>query len=131
MEQVILILHVLVAVAIISLVLMQHGRGADVGASFGSGSSNTMFGSVGALPFLMKITAVCAAVFFATSLSLSYLATRDVKQSAVLDMPAISQPLKPATPVKKKKAAADEAAGLNFAPQAAIAPSKKAATKKD
>lgn len=74
MQALILIIHVLVAISLIGLVLLQHGKGADVGAAFGSGASNTMFGSTGSLPFLIKLTAILAAVFFATSLALSYLA---------------------------------------------------------
>lgn len=89
MQSLILVLHVLVALAIIALVLLQHGRGADVGASFGSGASNTMFGSAGSLPFLMKFTAVLAAIFFITSISLSYLAAHEQKKSNVLNMPAL------------------------------------------
>lgn len=113
MQQVILVLHVLAAVAIIALVLMQHGRGADVGASFGSGSSNTMFGSVGALPFLMKVTVVCAALFFATSLSLSYLATSRAKQADVLNIPTVPQQPQPATTKPS-----DVNAATTFAPAA-------------
>lgn len=75
MQQLITILHVLVAIALIALVLMQHGKGADVGAAFGSGSSQTMFGSIGTMSFLMKVTTLLGAIFFATSLGLSYLAT--------------------------------------------------------
>ena len=108
MQQLILVLHVLAAIAIIALVLMQHGRGADVGASFGSGASNTMFGSSGALPFLMKVTAVCAAIFFATSLSLSYLATRDAKQAQVLNIPVVAP--------KNAKPVSQDASGISFAP---------------
>lgn len=84
MQQLILIVHVLVCIAIVVLVLMQHGKGADVGAAFGSGSSNTMFGSQGAMSFLMKVTAFLAAIFFVTSLGLSYLAAHAVKQPDVL-----------------------------------------------
>lgn len=72
MQQMIVMIHVLVAIAIIVLVLLQHGKGADIGATFGSGSSNTMFGSVGSMPFFVKLTGVLAAVFFASSLALSY-----------------------------------------------------------
>ncbi len=72
MQQLVLILHVLVAVSLIALVLLQHGKGADVGAAFGSGASNTMFGSTGSMPFLVKLTGVLAAVFFLTSLALGY-----------------------------------------------------------
>jgi len=84
MQQLILIIHVLVAIAITALVLMQHGKGADVGAAFGSGSSNTMFGSTGSMSFLMKLTALLGAVFFATSLTLSYLAAKYEKQPNAL-----------------------------------------------
>ncbi len=71
MYQLIMLLHVLIAIAIIGLVLIQHGKGADVGAAFGSGASNTMFGSQGSGGFLFKITGVLALAFFVTSLSLS------------------------------------------------------------
>lgn len=73
MQQLVLILHVLIALALVSLVLVQHGKGADVGASFGSGAANTMFGSVGPASFLMKLTAILAAGFFATSITLTYM----------------------------------------------------------
>ncbi len=76
MQQLILILHVLVSMTLIGLVLIQHGKGADVGASFGSGASNTMFGSAGSTPFLVKVTGFLAAIFFITSLSLSYLVSK-------------------------------------------------------
>jgi preprotein translocase subunit SecG len=73
MYQLILIIHVLVAIVLIGLVLIQHGKGADVGASFGSGASNTVFGSQGTGGFLFKLTGGLALVFFATSLTLSSL----------------------------------------------------------
>ena len=75
MQALLLIIHVLVAVSLIALVLLQHGKGADAGAAFGCCGSNTMFGSSGSLPFLIKFTAVLAAIFFATSIALSYLAS--------------------------------------------------------
>ena len=81
MSQLILILHVLVALGSLALVLLQHGKGADAGAAFGSGASNTMFGSVGSMPFLMKLTALLAAIFFATSLLLSYFTSSGQRQN--------------------------------------------------
>jgi preprotein translocase subunit SecG len=72
---VILTVHVLVALGIIFLVLLQHGKGADMGAAFGSGSSGSLFGATGSANFLSRTTAALAAVFFLTSLSLAYLAT--------------------------------------------------------
>lgn len=71
MYQLLLIIHVLIAIAVIGLVLIQHGKGADIGAAFGSGASNTVFGSQGTGGFLFKLTGGLALAFFATSLSLS------------------------------------------------------------
>lgn len=68
----VLILHVLVAVTIVVLVLLQHGKGADMGAAFGSGSAGSLFGASGAANFLSRSTGVCAAVFFSTCLALTY-----------------------------------------------------------
>src|SRR6266508_4329952 len=73
MESVLLVLHVLVAAAICGFVLLQHGKGADMGAAFGSGSSGSLFGAAGSANFLSRTTAVLAAVFFASSLGLTYL----------------------------------------------------------
>ena len=73
MYQLILMVHVLVALALIGLVLIQHGKGADIGASFGSGASNTVFGSQGTGSFLFKLTGGLAMTFFVTSLTLSWL----------------------------------------------------------
>ena len=72
---VILTVHVLVALGIIFLVLLQHGKGADMGAAFGSGSSGSLFGATGSANFLSRTTAALAVVFFLTSLGLAYLAT--------------------------------------------------------
>ena len=71
MYQLILVVHVLVATAIIGLVLIQHGKGADIGAAFGSGASNTIFGSQGTGGFLFKLTGGLVMAFFVTSLLLS------------------------------------------------------------
>lgn len=98
MQQLILVIHVLVAAAIVALVLVQHGKGADVGAAFGAGASNTMFGSQGSTSFLMKVTAGLAAVFFATSLTLGYMNSHAVKRNDILDLPntapAVTLPVK-------------------------------------
>ena len=68
LETVLLVLHLLVAVAICGFVLLQHGKGADMGAAFGSGSSGSLFGAAGSANFLSRTTAILAAVFFASSL---------------------------------------------------------------
>jgi preprotein translocase subunit SecG len=69
------ILQVLSAMAMIGLVLIQHGKGADMGASFGSGASGSLFGATGSANFLSRFTAVCATVFFATTLGMSVIST--------------------------------------------------------
>ncbi len=71
---VVLTVHVLAGLGVIGLVLMQHGKGADMGAAFGSGASGSLFGSSGSANFLSRTTGALAAVFFVTSLGLSYLA---------------------------------------------------------
>jgi preprotein translocase subunit SecG len=78
MYQIILMVHVIIAVLIIGLVLIQHGKGADIGASFGSGASTTVFGSRGTGGFLFKLTGLLALAFFFTSLSLSAIVSRSV-----------------------------------------------------
>src|SRR5205085_5055999 len=72
MQTLVLVIHVLAAAGIVVLVLLQHGKGADMGAAFGSGSAGSLFGSAGAANFLSRTTAVLAVVFFATSLGLTY-----------------------------------------------------------
>jgi len=70
----VLVVHVLAALGVIGLVLLQHGKGADVGAAFGSGASGSLFGATGSANFLSRTTAILAAVFFLSSLGLAYLA---------------------------------------------------------
>ncbi len=74
-ESLVLVLHVLIAAAICGFVLLQHGKGADMGAAFGSGASGSLFGAVGSANFLSRTTAILAAVFFASSLALTWFAT--------------------------------------------------------
>ncbi|MFV5214235.1 preprotein translocase subunit SecG [Azonexus caeni] len=81
---VLLTVHILVALAIIALVLMQHGKGADMGAAFGSGSSGSLFGASGSANFLSRTTGILATVFFLTSLSLAYVASEKPKTTGSL-----------------------------------------------
>ena len=83
MQTLILVFHVLAAAGIVVLVLLQHGKGADMGAAFGSGSAGSLFGSAGAANFLSRTTAVLAAVFFATSLGLTYFSSSAGKTGGV------------------------------------------------
>lgn len=80
MQQLLLVFHVLICIALVVLVLLQQGKGAEMGAAFGSGASQTLFGSQGSGSFLMRITGLCAALFFITSLTLGYLAAHQGKQ---------------------------------------------------
>src|SRR5512139_1747091 len=90
----ILVLHVLTALGVCGLVLMQHGKGADMGAAFGSGSSGSLFGATGSASFLSRTTAVLATVFFVTSLTLAYIASHKPKTSgSVMENAVQSQPL--------------------------------------
>ncbi len=75
LESAVLVLHVLTAVAVCGFVLLQHGKGADMGAAFGSGTSGSLFGAAGSANFLSRTTAVLATVFFVTSLGLTYIGT--------------------------------------------------------
>jgi preprotein translocase subunit SecG len=86
----VLALQIVTALVMIGLVLIQHGKGADMGASFGSGASGSLFGATGSANFLSRSTAVCAAVFFICTLSLAYTANDRPKAStgSVLDRPA-------------------------------------------
>jgi preprotein translocase subunit SecG len=85
-EKVFLVLLVLDALALIGLVLLQQGKGADVGAAFGSGSSGTVFGSSGGANFLTRLTTFFAVLFFVLSFSLAYLAKERTQSSATLPM---------------------------------------------
>jgi preprotein translocase subunit SecG len=105
MESVVLVVHVLLAIGVISLVLLQHGRGADAGAAFGSGSSSTVFGSRGASSFLSKMTTMIAALFFVSSLGLALLAAQRPTVTSVTDTvkpaapaPAAEVPIEPKAP---------------------------------
>lgn len=73
MYTILVVLHVLVSIALIALVLIQHGKGADAGAAFGSGASGTVFGARGSANFLTRVTAWLAAAFFVLSLALAYI----------------------------------------------------------
>ena len=89
-EKVFLVLLVLDALALIGLVLLQQGKGADVGAAFGSGSSGTVFGSSGGANFLTRLTTFFAVLFFVLSFSLAYLAKERTQSSATLPMIEVS-----------------------------------------
>ncbi len=98
MQTVFLIVHLLVAIGLIGLVLLQQGKGADMGAAFGSGASSTVFGSRGASSFLTRATAILATIFFVTSLSLAYFSGQNTARSSVVDVPVQQQQQQPDLP---------------------------------
>lgn len=108
-----LTVHILVGAGVIGLVLLQHGKGADMGAAFGSGASGSLFGASGSANFLSRTTAVLATVFFITSLALSYMATsRTQVPTSVMEQPVPAQPAAPVeqTPPALPAAGADSKA---------------------
>ncbi len=109
MATVLVILQVFVALALVVVVLIQHGKGADMGASFGGGSSQTLFGARGSATFLSRVTAVLATLFFATSLGLAYLSARP---HAAPGMIPLTQPAVPAAPVSQAPAAPSSVPGI-------------------
>jgi preprotein translocase subunit SecG len=107
----VLLFHVLVAGGICLLVLLQHGKGADVGAAFGSGASGSLFGASGSANFLSRSTAVLAGLFFLTSLALTWIHGRQPQATSVMETIKVEQPAAPAaggTPAPQPAAPADD-----------------------
>lgn len=108
-KSVIQVLNVLAALAVIVLVLLQHGKGADMGAAFGSGSSGSLFGATGSANFMSRSTAVCATIFFVSLFSLVYIDAEIAKKSSVGLMSTVVEqqknnaavPAKPVAPAKQ------------------------------
>ncbi|QJD60252.1 preprotein translocase subunit SecG [Pseudomonas sp. gcc21] len=98
-ETVVIVIHLMAAIALVGLVLIQQGKGADAGASFGSGASGTVFGSQGSATFLSRLTGALAAVFFLTSLGLAYYASDYAARSLESGLPDPVLRSEPATPV--------------------------------
>jgi preprotein translocase subunit SecG len=105
-----IVVHVLVALAIIGLVLLQHGKGADMGSGFGGGASGSLFGATGSANFLSRTTAILATIFFLLSLALAYVATKKPVESGGGVMDAVrNQPAQPDAKAAKPDAKAPEA----------------------
>lgn len=86
MEILIWTAHVLLAIVLIALVLLQHGKGADMGAAFGSGSAGSLFGASGSATFLSRATSIVAAMFFATSMSLTYFSVNQTESASIMSL---------------------------------------------
>jgi len=143
MQTILVVVHIFVAVALIGLVLIQHGKGADAGAAFGSGASATVFGARGSANFLSRTTGILAAVFFLTSLIMAYFAMQGSERQGLMagveqpaaqpaptvppaavpaaEVPAIAPPAAPASPAESavpvvEKADAPQAVEAGAAP---------------
>lgn len=115
MMTVVLLLQVLSALAMIGLVLVQHGKGADMGASFGSGASGSLFGATGSANFLSRSTAVAATVFFASTLGLAYFGNH--RGAATAEQPSLLE----------QAASAAAAASVGAVPASAVLPAASGA----
>jgi len=103
MYQALIVVHVLIALSIIGMVLLQQGRGADAGAGFGGGASNTLFGARGSASFLSRTTAILAVLFFSSSLLLAHLGDKQDNTSRdIMDAP-VSEQVRPDLPPVTKE----------------------------
>lgn len=115
---VILAVQMLTALAMIGLILIQHGKGADMGAAFGSGSSGSLFGASGSANFLSRTTAVLATVFFVATLALAYFGNqRPASTGSVLEAPAAAVPASAAAPAVDASSAVPAAVPASGAAQ--------------
>jgi preprotein translocase subunit SecG len=124
LQTLLLVLHLLVAVGICAFVLLQHGKGADMGAAFGSGASGTIFGATGSANFLSRTTAVLAAVFFATSLGLTWFATTQGAPKGVMQQGIVEKMAPKANEVPAAPGAPPATEPAKTAPESAPAGSK-------
>jgi preprotein translocase subunit SecG len=119
----VLVVQLVSALAMIGLVLIQHGKGADMGASFGSGASGSLFGATGSANFLSRSTAACATIFFVCTLALGYLSGARTTQvpsgGSVLDRPTSTKPV-------TEQGAAGQIPGVASAPAVEAAPASAA-----
>lgn len=113
----VLLAHVIAGLGVVGLVLMQHGKGADMGAAFGGGASGSLFGASGSANFLSRATAMLATVFFITSLSLAYMASQAPKAPASVmesaPAPALAKPVPDAVPASVPAPAPETAPAEN------------------
>src|SRR5512137_679655 len=139
LESIVLVLHLLAAVALCGFVLLQHGKGADMGAAFGSGASGSVFGAAGSANFLSRTTGILAAIFFLTSLGLTWynasqLAPKSVLEQGVMDKAPkgadVPVPQGGSTPSGMPPATVPAPAGSTPAPAKPAAPAGGAADSK-
>ncbi|WP_445114827.1 preprotein translocase subunit SecG [Acinetobacter sp. WZC-1] len=98
MHTLVLVVHIILAILMVVLILVQHGKGADAGASFGGGGAATVFGASGSASFLTRLTAILTALFFITSLSLAVFAKKQTSETYGLKTVPASAPAQPVSP---------------------------------
>lgn len=113
METLVVVVHVVIAVALVGLILIQQGKGADAGAAFGGGASQTVFGSQGSGSFLTRVTSILALVFFVTSFSLAIFAKQRAEVAGQAGVPVVEQ-VQESAPAES--AAGEEGEGEGAAP---------------
>lgn len=118
---VLLTVQLLTALGMIGLILVQQGKGADMGAAFGSGASGSLFGATGSANFLSRTTAVLAAVFFVSTLALAYFGSAQPRSSSSV-LEGSAQPAAPATPAAQIPGSTSQGSGTVPAPAAPTAP---------
>ncbi|MBC7184739.1 preprotein translocase subunit SecG [Marinobacter guineae] len=114
LETLVVVVHVVIAVALVGLVLIQQGKGADAGAAFGGGASQTVFGSQGSGSFLTRFTTLLAIVFFVTSFSLAIFAKQRAELAGEAGIPVVEESAAPAptdSAAENGKASSSEAGG--------------------
>ncbi|MCI5145987.1 MAG: preprotein translocase subunit SecG [Candidatus Electrothrix sp. AR3] len=128
MTTLLIIIHVLVSLFLIAIVLLQHGKGADIGATFG-GSSQSLFGSEGPVSLLNKITTFSAIIFMGTSVSLAYLSAHKSTGSVMKDLPTqeVAAPVKSQEPVTipMTEQVAEPSTATEGIPEAEVAPEEE------
>ena len=124
MQQILLIVQILITIALVVIVLLQQGRGADAGASFGGGSSGSLFGARGPASFLSRLTAGLAMLFFANSLALAYISSHSLERRSVVERVAPQVSEAPGLPDGSEDVPAlpDAGAGESNAPDVPQAP---------
>ena len=102
-------IHIIVSIFLVITVLLQPGKGGDLGSMFGGGTSESVFGASGAVPFLAKVTRVLAVIFMVTSLSLGYFSARGISSSVITDSPSVPVEQQPAAPSEQGTESAAQA----------------------
>ena len=102
------VIHIIVSILLVITVLLQPGKGGDLGSMFGGGTSESIFGASGAVPFLTKVTRILAVIFMITSLSLGYFSARGISSSVITDSPSVPVEQQSATPSKQRTESATQ-----------------------